>query len=239
VREYNLDVAPRIPALSPSDQLAEVTLEARQELAAIQGYVEMLGEELADRPDVLSDLDRIHAAGDRLTQLVAVLEQQVANARNLASVDALTGIANRRAFFEIGEKAFEEEGPLCLVLLDLDRFKAINDAHGHLVGDEVLRAVVERCLRGIRNGDTLARLAGDEFVLLLPGSSKEVALAVARRLRARMTQQPVTTSAGLVTVTMSMGVAERSADTGSLRDLVEAADAQMYLVKRTGRDRVA
>jgi len=229
----------RTPAPTPSDQLAAVTLEARQELSAIQGYAEMLAEELAERPSVLADLGRIRAAGDRLTQLVASLEEQVALARDLASVDPLTGIANRRAFFEQAGPAFEADAPLCLILLDLDRFKDINDEHGHLVGDEVLRAVVERCQRGIRTGDTLARLAGDEFVLLLPGATRDIAMAIARRLRERMTRQPVHTSGGLVDVTLSMGVAERTEETESMDALVEAADEAMYAAKRTGRDRVA
>jgi len=229
----------RLPPPTPSDQLAQVTLAARQELAAIQGYAEMLTEELADRPEIIEDLGHIRVAGDKLTQLVASLEEQVAHARDLASVDPLTGVANRRAFFEIGQLAFAVDAPLCLVLLDLDRFKDINDTHGHIVGDEVLRAVVERCQRGIRNGDTLARLAGDEFVLLLPGASRDIALAVAQRLRAKMTRQPVHTSAGLITVTMSLGVAERDDDTADLQALIEAADEAMYAAKRTGRDRVA
>ena len=225
-------------APSHSDQLAAVTLDARQQLTAIQGYTEMLGEALEARPDIIADLQRITEATHRLVDLVASLEAEVASARNLASVDPLTGIANRRAFFELAERSFDDGAPMCLLLLDVDKFKDINDAYGHLVGDEVLKAVVERFQRAVRDGDTLARLAGDEFVLLLPDATYDVAMAVAARLRQKVSRQPVHTSAGLVPVTVSMGVAERRGHL-SLKALVESADEAMYLAKRAGRDRVA
>jgi diguanylate cyclase (GGDEF)-like protein len=232
-------MAPRSPsANSHSDQLAAVTLEARTLLSAIRGYAEMVQEELVDKPSLRSDVDNIHTASARLLELVASLEAEVANARNLASVDPLTGIANRRAFFEHAERAFEDGVPMCLLLLDVDKFKDINDHFGHLVGDEVLRAVVERFQRAVRDGDTLARLAGDEFVLLLPGATYDVAMSVASRLRQKVTRQPVHTTAGLVPVTVSMGIAERRGQS-AFKDLVEAADEAMYLAKRAGRDRVA
>ena len=225
---------------SHSDQLAAVTLEARHQLNTIQGYVEMVEEELAGTsPQVMSDLANIRSAGDRLTQLVASLEEEVANARNLASVDPLTGIANRRAFFARAEILFATEEAACLILLDVDKFKHINDHYGHLVGDEVLRAVVERFQRAVRDRDMLARLAGDEFVLLLPGADYDVAMAVASRLRQKVTMAPVQTTAGLVPVTVSMGVASRSAETPTMNCLVERADIAMYNAKRTGRNRVA
>jgi diguanylate cyclase (GGDEF)-like protein len=234
-------MANRLPMpASHSDQLAAVTLEARNQLTSIQGYVEMVEEELAGTsPQVLADLASIRAAGDRLTELVASLEEEVANARNLASVDPLTGIANRRAFFARAESLFATDEAACLILLDVDKFKHINDHYGHIVGDEVLRAVVERFQRAVRDRDMLARLAGDEFVLLLPGADYDVAMAVASRLRQKVTREPVHTSVGLVPVTVSMGVAERNDETPKINDLVERADIAMYNAKRTGRNRVA
>lgn len=234
-------MSPRSPiTASHSDQLAAVTLEARQQLSAIQGYAELIEEELAEAlPELVADMSKIRLAGARLTELVASLEEEVAQARNLASVDPLTGIANRRAFFSHGESLFLEEDHVSLILFDVDKFKAINDDFGHLVGDEVLRAVVERFQRAVRGRDMLARLAGDEFVLLLPGATYAVAMSVAARLRQKVTGEPVHTTARLVPVTVSMGVATRSEATTTLKDLVEAADVAMYNAKRTGRNRVA
>ncbi len=226
--------------MANGNQLAEITREARQQLSAIQGYTEMVEEEVTDQiPSLLGDLSNIREATERLTELVTRLEQEVANARTLASVDPLTGIPNRRAFFEQGAHAFNDLEPVSLILLDVDKFKHINDHYGHLVGDEVLAAVVERFQRAVRDRDMLARLAGDEFVLLLPGATYDVAMAVAARLRQKVTREPVRTSAGLVPVTVSLGVAERSDDTPELKHLVEAADVAMYNAKRTGRNRVA
>ncbi len=229
----------RLPKSQQDQLLAEVTMEARQALAVIQGYAEMLQEELLDdRPDVLDDLSRIRGAGERLTALVASLEEQVAEARDLASIDPLTGIANRRSFYEACLQAMKSDGPVSLMLLDLDKFKNINDHYGHLVGDEVLKAIVDRAMGGIRNGDLLARLAGDEFVLLLPGATLDVALDVAHRLRKRVTTQPVNTSGGLIPVTLSVGVAERSDDILQVEALIQAADQAMYRAKGSGRNRV-
>jgi len=226
--------------ITNGDHLAEISRDARQQLSAIQGYTEMVEEEIAEQlPDLLSDLANIREAGKRLTELVATLEQEVAHARTLASVDPLTGIPNRRAFFERGGHLFADVDPVSLILLDIDRFKHINDHYGHLVGDEVLAAVVERFQRAVRDHDMLARLAGDEFVLLLPGATYDVAMAVAARLRQKVTNEPVRTSGGLVSVTVSLGVAERGEATPELKDLVEAADVAMYNAKRTGRNRVA
>jgi diguanylate cyclase (GGDEF)-like protein len=229
----------RAPKTQQDQLLAEVTMEARQALAVIQGYAEMLQEELIDdRPDVLDDLNRIRGAGDRLTALVASLEEQVAEARDLASIDPLTQIPNRRAFYEACDEALRAEGPVSLMLLDLDKFKQINDHYGHLVGDEVLKSIVDRAMGGIRQGDVLARLAGDEFVLLLPNATLDVAVEVASRLRKRVTTQPVNTSGGLIPVTLSVGVAERGPHITTVESLIQAADQAMYLAKGSGRNRV-
>lgn len=226
--------------ITNGDHLAEISREARQQLSAIQCYTETMEEEIAQQlPDLLSDLANIREAGKRLAELVATLEEEVAHVRILASVDPLTGIPNRRAFFERGVHLFAEAEPVSLIMLDIDRFKRINDHYGHLVGDEVLAAVAERFQRAIRDHDMLARLAGDEFITLLPGATYDVAIDVAARLREKVAKQPVHTSGGLVSVTVSLGVAERGDATPELRDLVEAADISMYKAKRTGRNRVA
>ncbi|WP_217914483.1 GGDEF domain-containing protein [Miltoncostaea marina] len=157
-----------------------------------------------------------------------------------AAEDPLTGLANRRAFDDglarAVASAARTEAPLSLMLVDVDRFKAINDADGHPEGDRTLRLVAESVLASVRAADTAARLGGDEFGVLLPGCSaeeaEEVAGAVARRVAER-------TAAAGRPVTLSTGVATLPDAARSGEELFAAADAALYRAKRLGRARVA
>jgi diguanylate cyclase (GGDEF)-like protein len=172
------------------------------------------------------------------------LRRQRDRMRELAERDPLTGLANRRA----GEamlrgahaEALAQGRPMAVVFADLDRFKVINDAHGHDVGDEVLVEVAARLQSGLRQGDMVARHGGEEFVLLLPGSDADAALALAERMRAAIAASPVATGAGALAVTASFGVAVLDpARPVPTKDLLQRADQAMYRAKREGRDRVA
>ncbi|HEV3001773.1 MAG TPA: sensor domain-containing diguanylate cyclase [Solirubrobacteraceae bacterium] len=154
-----------------------------------------------------------------------------------ATTDGLTGVANRRAFDETLAREFARasraDGPLSLVLLDIDRFKLLNDTHGHLAGDDVLRAVA-RCLRDeVRLGDSVARYGGEEFAIVLPGMDASGAEAAAERLRLR-----VAALRPGVAVTVSAGVASYPVHATEPVALVRAADGALYASKRDGRDRV-
>ena len=166
---------------------------------------------------------------------------RVANRRLrwLSSIDALTGVLNRRALDrrleEEVSRARREDRPLSVAMIDIDRFKAVNDAHGHAVGDRVLRIIARRLQRGARATDVLGRYGGEEFLLLLPSSDRDEAFALCERLRGRISGRPIagnalTASFGIATVTPP--IAGRSAQ------LVERADAAMYRAKAAGRDRV-
>jgi diguanylate cyclase (GGDEF)-like protein len=154
----------------------------------------------------------------------------------LATRDSLTGIANRRLFDESlsreTARAQRLSTPLSLVAFDVDHFKQINDAYGHLVGDTVLREVADSIVASTKSFDVAARYGGDEFMLLLPGCSGADAAGVAERVRAeigrRVLAVPVTVSAGLATMPDNALDSER---------LVSAADAALYDAKRDGRDR--
>jgi diguanylate cyclase (GGDEF)-like protein len=129
---------------------------------------------------------------------------------------------------------------LAVALLDLDRFKQINDTYGHLIGDEVLRQIADTMTGVLRDYDVAGRFGGEEFVMLLPQTRAPDAFKIADRVRARIARQPIVTISGeQVEVTVSIGVA--ALDAGSSReltDLLAAADAALYRAKASGRDQV-
>ena len=156
----------------------------------------------------------------------------------LAETDPLTGLANRRAF----EARLEAEirharttgAPLSVVVLDLDHFKEVNDRHGHEEGDRTLRTLAARMRSSTRASDVIARIGGEEFAWLLPGTAVEGARALADRLRRIIAAEPFGVAG---TRTISGGVAELGPG-GDGAGLLRAADARLYAAKSSGRDRV-
>lgn len=219
--------------------IRDVAREARTELDSILGLVAILDEDLATEfPNAGSDLTKIKDASTRVMELVAVLEDQVDSARDLAGRDPLTGIPNRRTLMAHADALFRSETPLSVLVIDVDRFKDVNDRYGHLVGDEVLKIVVDRCRGAVRDSDLVARFAGDEFVILLPESGSFEAHRVAGRVIQQITGSAFATSKGLVPVTVSVGVATRE-DDGSMEALMARADAAMYSAKQVGGARAS
>jgi diguanylate cyclase (GGDEF)-like protein len=161
----------------------------------------------------------------------------------VANLDGLTGIANRRRFFERLELALGRSRPgwgCAVILLDLDGFKAVNDGHGHAAGDRVLIHVA-REIGAVQGRNCLAaRLGGDEFALVIEGAGLGAAQVddLVRKLRNRICQ-PIDHQGRTLLVGASIGVAFASATTASAAALLEAADGEMYRVKRRNRDRMA
>jgi diguanylate cyclase (GGDEF)-like protein len=168
----------------------------------------------------------------------------LANARLLehherrASEDPLTGLANPRSFQHACEvefaRASRDATGVALIMLDLDHFKSINDAHGHRYGDEVLCMIADVLRANVRPHDTVARLGGEEFATLLPGASAEEAFEVAERMRTAIAAVPAR-----LRLSTSVGVAVRNGDGVSYEALLEDADRAMYAAKRNGRDRTS
>lgn len=154
--------------------------------------------------------------------------------RHLASVDPLTEVLNRRSFFE---QAQAVTGLVSVLMLDLDRFKAINDRHGHATGDRVIVTFARLLRDALRRGDLLGRMGGEEFAIILPGVDQSQALDVAERIRAACEAETVAAENGFaVRLTVSIGVAE--GDGAHLDALLKQADMAMYQAKETGRNRV-
>ena len=170
-----------------------------------------------------------------LTQLRVVLERE----RSLARQDVLTGLPNRSEFSERGRQALgqaQREGtPITAAFIDLDKFKQVNDAHGHETGDALLVRVAAVLAARLRSSDISARLGGDEFALLLPGMGGATAGIYIAELRQRLL---AAMAANCWPVTFSIGVASYERAPETLETLLAAADGMMYEAKQGGRDRI-
>ena len=195
---------------------------------------ERLGHERATR-------QRVEAANRELLILRADLVRHAEELERLATTDDLTGLCNRRHFLALAEderrRHERKHRPLALLILDIDVFKSINDRFGHDVGDAVICHVARICREEIRPFDILARIGGEEFVLLLPETTPEQAMMLAERVRQHLEATPFVVDGADVTVTASIGVSEGTQSEG-IGDLMKRADQALYQAKREGRNRV-
>ena len=135
-------------------------------------------------------------------------------------------------------QAQSEEYPLCIVMADIDHFKSVNDTHGHLAGDGVLKEVAKRIKGSLRGFDVVGRYGGEEFMLILHKADLANARMVAERIRSRIAATPIDLQDALLDVTISMGVAMAQTDE-DVNSLVERADKALYNAKENGRNQVA
>lgn len=172
----------------------------------------------------------------RAFQLEHTLEQ-------MASTDPLTGVRNRRAFFEAGDTELERADrygfPVSAFVLDIDHFKAVNDTYGHPVGDAVIRAVAQTALRTLRATDVLGRIGGEEFAILSTHTGEDEAQRLAERLREEVASTLVQCGLSRLHVTISVGTATWDGDGESFEELLARADSALYMAKHAGRNRVA
>jgi diguanylate cyclase (GGDEF)-like protein len=159
-----------------------------------------------------------------------------------ALTDPLTGLANRRAFLDRAQqmldRSLRDGGPISLIAVDLDRFKSVNDAFGHHVGDRVLRIFADVLSKALRPADMAGRMGGEEFVAILPGCDIEAALVVARRIRSAFQDDARFVDGHRVEATLSAGVATAPEHGGALTEIMACADEAMYAAKERGRNRV-
>ncbi|WP_426663256.1 GGDEF domain-containing protein [Rhodanobacter aciditrophus] len=162
--------------------------------------------------------------------------------KKLSHLDGLTAVFNRQHFMGEVDRMLrlleKRAGNACLVFIDLDHFKRINDTHGHAMGDEVLRQVVVAGRQQLRPGDLFGRLGGEEFGILLVGCSHEQGVAIAERIRSAVEATAVECEGAVITISTSLGLACTGACGHDLRRLCREADAALYRAKRGGRNRV-
>ncbi|WP_022663009.1 sensor domain-containing diguanylate cyclase [Paucidesulfovibrio longus] len=170
------------------------------------------------------------------------IKTQEQELRALACTDYLTGVHNRRHFLDLASRELKRRkrhgGDCGLLLIDLDRFKDVNDQLGHGAGDAVLKTFARRCCGALREVDIFGRLGGEEFAVLLPGSDLEGARTVAERIREGMSDMETRTPEGNIRVTVSIGVTSTERPVADVEALIARADKALYRAKRLGRDRV-
>jgi diguanylate cyclase len=227
-----------------AQQFEETLGEHSNRLRAMPS-IESINEIVAE---VLAETHKISAANRSLAQQletsaseVVTLTQNLERAQAEAVNDPLTGLFNRRGFEQAIGKVYESTAELpgaSLLLADLDRFKQINDSHGHLVGDQVLRAFAQVLRSRIKGADIAARLGGDEFAVLMPETNLAGAMALAEQIRTKLMQgrlRPFDRPETLGTITVSIGVAH-AAGAASLEGILKHADTALYAAKNGGRN---
>lgn len=182
---------------------------------------------------------RVQLKVKRLQDELKIAKQRY---KELSITDYLTQVHNRRFFMELFDQEFSRatryKTDLSVIIFDIDNFKPVNDTHGHLVGDKVLRQLADLVRVEVRNHDVFARYGGEEFVLMLPQTSSQGAAQVAEKIRARVEAASLA-GLGRGAITISMGLATLTADSlDDAKDLVAHADTALYRAKQKGKNRV-
>lgn len=188
-------------------------------------------------------MTRLADAMARTENALQELKRTNQKLERLAATDPLTGVANRRQFIEQVEaeiaRAKRDGAPFSLLALDIDHFKTINDSHGHQVGDDILRGFVQKCLDAIRPYDGVARVGGEEFMVLLPQTALTVGQSIGERIREAIAGSAFAVQSGqAIPLTVSIGVSQFGRDGDTIDDILRAADERLYRAKHQGRNRV-
>lgn len=184
-----------------------------------------------------SNIEELSKLKIKVNQLENELKKLNDQIYNLAKTDELTGLPNYRAFeSKINEFVYEHSRgkTFSILVVDIDRFKVVNDTHGHLFGNKVIKNVAETLSKSIRQSDFICRYGGEEFVILLSGAGCETGYSVADSLRSKVEKEPTDG----VFVTTSIGVVEFSDKYKCGNEAINEADKAMYKAKRLGRNRV-
>ena len=186
---------------------------------------------------------RLREAMARTEHALQALQRTNEKLEHLAATDPLKGATNRRQFIESVQaeinRAKRHGAPFSLLALDLDHFKAINDSYGHQAGDQVLQRFVDKCADAIRPYDGVARMGGEEFMVLLPQAALDTARSIGERIRAAIADAPFEAGVGEpVKVTVSVGASEFGRDGETIDAILRKADERLYRAKHQGRNRV-
>ncbi len=236
-----VEVCRRIRSLPSDGRPYLIILTSRGEKVDIIAGLEAGADDYLAKPFDPGELRARVGVGLRMIELQESLLEAHAALSHEASHDPLTGALNRRAFSEALSRALSDErrhrSGLALGICDVDQFKAVNDTHGHQVGDEVLCELVRVMAGALRGHDIMSRYGGDEFVVLATRIGNADMATLFERLRAAVSDNPIRTRAGALSVSVSFGATSwREGETED--ELLAAADAALYRAKSAGRNRV-
>lgn len=209
----------------------------------LRSISKLIGQLIEETRSMQSNTSDLHAHFEEKSQEIENLQQQLQAERKRAMSDPLTGLYNRTALFERIDEAIAnaaDGSPPSLIMFDIDHFKAINDTHGHLIGDRVIRFVAQTLQNNIKGQDTAARFGGEEFTVLLPGTASAGAVAVAHSIRKVIEDAQLVRADNkkpLGDITISAGVSTYRRDE-NVMDFLNRADQALYRSKNDGRNRV-
>ena len=238
-----VEICRRVRAAAREPYIYILLLTARTESQDLVEGMEAGADDYLTKPFVAQELRVRLRAGRRILDLQSELMAAREALRIQATHDALTGIANRGAVLDAMNaalaRAARDNGPVAVLMTDIDRFKSINDTFGHQAGDEILCEAANRMRGAVRAYDTVGRYGGEEFLIVLPGSAADGARSQAERIREAFNSEPFRARNEAFEVTCSFGVAWR--DTAGPADaaaLIREADLALYMAKANGRNRV-
>jgi diguanylate cyclase (GGDEF)-like protein/PAS domain S-box-containing protein len=213
-----------VPILVNDELIGMIALDSRQPGAFTQEHAR-LAAAFADHVGIALENSRLFEETQRL-----------------AITDLLTGLFNRRHFMTIAEREYQRASryqyPLCVIMLDIDHFKLVNDTYGHQAGDQALQDLAMMCTEQLRVSDTMGRYGGEELIILLPETRLKTAAKVAERLRQRVSEHLIHTERAAFRITISVGIAQFDIACHRLEDLIDHADQALYQAKNAGRNRV-
>ena len=235
-----VEVCRRVRSAGAEPYIYILLLTARTDSQDLVEGMEAGADDYLTKPFNAHELRVRLRAGCRILDLQAQLLDAREALREQATHDGLTKLLNRNAVLDVLHnevaRCEREQQPLSVLMVDLDRFKAINDSHGHVTGDAVLREVARRMREASRRYDSVGRYGGEEFMLVLPGCDYADACAQAERLRESIAAMPFVSDAGALRITISVGVSCSHAPEADL--LIREADEALYRAKSLGRNRV-
>lgn len=233
-----LEVCDALKAVNPEIPIIFLTASQEQEhlLSAFeQGAVDYLTKPF-------NKLELIARVKNHLMLRYAFneLKGALVEMERLAKTDGLTGLLNRSSLFDAASQEFARiqryERPLSVLMLDIDRFKQVNDTYGHQVGDTVIQRVAASLKETLREVDIVGRYGGEEFAVILPETTLSQAADVAERIRLQISQQSIATDTGNLTFTVSLGVAAYEVGMSSIDQVLKQADQALYQAKSNGRN---